>query len=55
MEGFHSRERESSERRLNPRLHEPISKDKIEEALKKMTNEKVEERPDTGRSVKVFG
>ena len=35
-------EREYSERRLDPRLYGPISKDEIKETLKKMTNRKAE-------------
>jgi len=42
MEDFRSRKRESSEKHLDPRLCEPISKDKIKETLKKMTNGKAE-------------
>jgi len=42
MEDFQSRERESSESQFEPRLCEPISKDEIKEALKKMSNGKVE-------------
>jgi len=42
IEEFRSRKRESSKRRIDPQLCEPISKDKIRESLKKMTNEKVE-------------
>jgi len=40
MEDLRSRDRESSERHLDP--CEPISKDEIKETLKKMTNGKVE-------------
>ena len=39
---FWSREQKTSERQLDPRLCEPISKDKIRETLKKMSNRKVE-------------
>ena len=39
---FWSREQKTSERQLDPRLCEPISKDEIRETLKKMANEKVE-------------
>ena len=42
MEDFRSGERESSERRLDPQLCEPISKNKIREFPKKMTNGKIE-------------
>jgi len=42
MEDFRSRERQNSESQLDPRLCEPISKDKIKESLRKMTNGKVE-------------
>jgi len=42
MEDFRSRKRESSARRLDPRLCEPINKLEIKETLKKMTNEKIE-------------
>ena len=43
MEDFRSREKEYSERGLDPRLCKPISKDEIKEIIKKMTNRKVEE------------
>jgi len=42
MENVRSRERECSERRLDPQLCGHMSKDKIKEALKKMANGKVE-------------
>ena len=41
MEHFRSKERESRERRLDPQLCEPISKDETRETLKKITNGKV--------------
>ena len=42
VEDVRSRERECSERRLDPRLCGHISKDEIKEALKKMANGKAE-------------
>ena len=42
MVDLRSRESESSERCLDPRLCEPISKDEINESPKKMNDGKVE-------------
>jgi len=42
MEDSRSRDRECSERRLNPRMCGHITKDEIRETLKKMTNGKAE-------------
>jgi len=41
MEDFRSKERKHSERRLDPRLCEPISKEETKETLKKIANGKV--------------
>jgi len=40
MEDSRSRKRECSERHLDPRVCDHISKDEIKKALKKMANEK---------------
>jgi len=45
LEDCWSREWESSERQLDHQLCEPISKDEVKEALKKMANVEVK-RPD---------
>ena len=42
-EDLQSREREYSDRQLNPQVCGHVSKDEIKEALKKMTNGKTED------------
>jgi len=42
IDDFRRRERESSESQLDPRLHNPLSKDEIKGTLKKMVNGKGE-------------